>query len=94
MGVLGDNPDCRKLDLDLACPGGGPGDGVSGSLSRPCSAPLRHLGPSCACELMVAQPGAALPVLLVVVRPLAVVRASEGPFRRPSEDWGKVRKCR
>ena len=31
----GDAGDCIILDFDLAWPGGGPGEGVSGSLSRP-----------------------------------------------------------
>ena len=43
------------LDFDLAWPGGGPGEGVSGSRSRPWNGPLRHRGPPCACELIWAQ---------------------------------------
>lgn len=41
-----------KLDFDLACPGGGPGEGVS-SLICPNWLCLCHLGPFCACELIL-----------------------------------------
>jgi hypothetical protein len=39
MGEIGD---CMMLDFDLACPGGGPGEGDAWSLPNGL---LRHLGP-------------------------------------------------
>ena len=46
--------DCSiMLDLDLACPGGGPGDGVP-SITLPLpKGLLRHRGPLCACALIL-----------------------------------------
>ena len=61
-GAPGESGACMMLDLDLAWPGGGPGEGVSGSLSRPWNRPLRHRGPPCACELIWAQAAAAVVV--------------------------------
>ena len=55
------------LDFDLAWPGGGPGEGVSGSRSRPWNGPLRHRGPPCACELIWAQAGTVGRLLLLLV---------------------------
>ena len=54
------------LDFDLAWPGGGPGEGVSGSRSRPWNGPLRHRGPPCAWELIWAQALLLLFLLLLV----------------------------
>lgn len=71
------------LDFDLAWPGGGPGEGVSGSLSRPWNGPLRHLGPFCACELMLPRVGAValLLVWLVVVQSRVTSSAHPGPVQ-------------
>jgi hypothetical protein len=64
----GDRGACIMLDFDLAWPGGGPGEGVSGSLSRsrPWNGPLRHRGPPCACELILALSGAVALLSLVL----------------------------
>jgi hypothetical protein len=69
------------LDFDLAWPGGGPGEGVSGSRSLPWNGPLRHRGPPCACELIWAQ--AVLLLLLVGRSGRRRVGASGAWFTRP-----------
>jgi len=51
-GDMGDKGASTTLDFDLACPGGGPGDGVP--WPWPKGLPLRHRGPSCALELIIA----------------------------------------
>jgi hypothetical protein len=66
IGTPGESGACMMLDFDLAWPGGGPGEGVSGSLSRPWNGPLRHRGPPCACELIWAQTGTVGRLLLLL----------------------------
>lgn len=83
------------LDFDLAWPGGGPGDGVSGSRCRPWNGPLRcHRGPPCACELILAAE-VAIVVSSRVVAGGVVLRASGGCFTRPSKggDESKVERA-